>query len=804
MKFKDAGLPVEERADDLLERLSLNEKINFLHAKIEPVERLGIPGIHINNEALHGVIRPGKATVFPQAIALAATWDTELIHEVGMAISDECRAKQNTVSEDDLYRFGSGLVMFSPVVNMARDPRWGRTQETYGEDPYLTSKIGEAFITGMQGNDEKYLKVACCPKHFAANNEEHNRFECNAEISEDTLHDYYLKAFKHCFAEARAAVAMAAYNAINSIPCHASRKLLTEILRDAWGFDGFVISDAGGVTFLHSKHEYVKTPLEAAAAAIKAGLDLELGRAKEFPNHLEEAINAGLIDESLVDQAAKRVLKVLFKLGWFDPAEMVPYSTIGEAVVGSKKHQQLALETARKSLVLLKNSPVNGAKTLPLDPVNVKKLAVVGNNADRCVYGHYSGVAVNSPVSPLEGIFNRAPEICEVNLVKWKYQEPGQFDIAAGETLKAPDSGEDGFQAEYFDNPALSGPPSHSRTDEKIDFFWQWLMDPVANQEQFSARWTTVFTPEISGTHTFRIAAASGCRFSVGGTVEHDSFGDKAVVKKDIACELEAGCSYTIVLEVAFYDYQRRMAMLRWNLPENVKANNFEYEAEAAADADAVIAVIGLDTDIESEGRDRFELELPYPQVELIKKLAQVNHNLIVVVENGSSLAIPEIVDIAPALIEAWYPGEQGGNAIADVIFGNVNPSGKLPLTFFRSTSELPDFNDYEVKNNRTYMYYRGKPLFPFGYGLSYTEFRCSEPVVRETSGGYEITAEITNCGEFDGEEVVQLYYGVKGQSGKFLCGFQRIFVPAGKTERIVFSAAPETPDMDNIQFYVE
>ena len=661
--YENPDAEIDKRVSNLLSLMSVVEKMKLLTEVAPAIPRLGIAKYDHGNEALHGVVRPGKFTVFPQAIGLAATWNPDIIYQVSSAISDEARAKWNELDQgkNQKEKFSDLLAFWSPTVNMARDPRWGRTPETYGEDPFLTSRIGVSFVKGLQGDNPRYLKVVSTPKHFAGNNEEHNRFECKAVMSERALRSYYLPAFKALITEGGAQSIMSAYNAINGVPCTANKWLLTDILRNEWGFNGYVVSDCGAPGHLYFTHHYAPSLEDAAAMAMKAGLDLECsGYCNEcyiYRDYLEKAYEMGKVTECEINLAAFRVLRARFKLGLFDDPSLNPYSSISPSVIGCSKHQKLALETARQSIVLLKNSN----KILPLKPGKIKSIAVLGINSATCEFGDYSGKPLNDPVSPLLGIVNRVGKECKIKTMAW-----------AG----IPDS-------------ILKG-------------------------------------------------------------------------KKD----------------------GKKSAEL---FPEEIKL---------AGKCDAVIVVLGMNKSIEMEGRDRSTLDLPADQQEFIKEIYKANPKTIVVLIAGSSLAINWIQENIPGIINGWYPGEQGGNAIADVLFGDYNPAGRLPLTYYRSTEDLPAFDDYEVFNGRTYMYFNKKPLYAFGYGLSYTSFiysgiRVDKPVMLK-GDTITVSVDIKNSGEYDGDEVVQLYLKQKEASVKMpfrqLKAFKRITLCKGKIETVSFA----------------
>lgn len=791
--YHDPDLPVETRLSDLLSRLTREEKLSLLSSRTPAIDRLGIPAAMLGNEALHGILRPGKATVFPQAIALAATWDVNLVHNVAAAIADEARGKQNSAPHEMLLQYGECLVFCTPVVNMVRDPRWGRTQETYGEDPHLTSRIGVAYVKGMQGDDPVFLKTIAMPKHFVANNEEHNRFECDARIPERCLHEYYFPGFKACIKEGKAFSIMAAYNGVNGTPCHADRRLLTDILRDEWDFEGFVSADANGVLRMVDGHKAFPMVDEAAAAALHAGVDSD----GHISQHAGEALKKGLISEHTVNQAARRMLLARFRLGLLDPPERVPYTTIPGSIVGCRKHHKLALRAARESIVLLKNAPLDNAPLLPLDPSTAKRIAVVGNNADVCLYGHYSGSPVHEPTSLLQGVLTHKPHNVEVRHVKWKFRKPGTFYVVGDDVLAGDGStGEAGFLGEYFTNPRLAGEPANSRVDREINYNWKWWVDPfVEPKHPLSVRWTATFTPRIGGTYVLKQMFSSGFRLYVNDELVEDLWRDQihGWDRRPIPLEFEAGKPYRIRIEFYTVSPERLCVKLAWSVPPDPDINRFLPETAAARECDVVIAAMGLDLTHECEGLDRDTLCLPEEQVDMVRKLAEVNPNLVLVLESGSPLAIPELDSRVPAVLQAWYPGEQGGDAIAEILFGHTNPAGRLPLTFYASDAQLPPLDDYDVTHGRTYMYLKDRPLYPFGHGLSYTSFEYGDLVVdpetAEREGTVRVSAEIRNTGDRAGDEVVQLYVRAPEtptpRPKRQLKAFRRVHLAAGAKQTV-------------------
>ncbi|MGQ1947739.1 glycoside hydrolase family 3 C-terminal domain-containing protein [Geofilum sp. OHC36d9] len=783
--FKNTALPVEKRVDDLLNRLTIEEKVSLLVSTSEEITRLGVAKYYHGNEGLHGVVKGGRFTVFPQAIALAATWNPALINDVATAISDEARAKWNFYNQgkDQLNPYSDLLTMWSPTINMARDPRWGRTPETYGEDPFLTSKIGVAFVKGLQGDDEKYLKVVSTPKHFVANNEEENRFACNADISESALREYYLPAFKSCITEGKAQSIMSAYNAINQTPCSANSWLLNDVLRDEWGFKGYVVSDCGALTYLEKSHHFVADKKLAAKAAIEAGLDLECGN-DIYRNYLVPAFKEGLVSEASIDKAVRRVLEARFKLGIFDPVEDNPYSRISPDVIASKKHQDLALETARQSIVLLKNQ----THLLPLKANEIKKIAVVGFNADQVVFGDYSGLPVISPVSPLKGIQNKVGDRVEIQHVKWK-TAARNLSLLESEYLRNDMNDEKGLYAEYYDDKFLEGTPQ-TRTDKVVNF------DPVnqppdsySNYRHKSMRWTGYIVPDISGAYKIGVNSDDGIRLWLNDKLVVDEWHNRGTTTDQVDIKMEAGKKYAIKLEY-FDNGGDAICQLLWKVPGN-SGDLYEEDKQAAQTSDYVIAVMGINKTIEKEGKDRVELGLPEDQIAYLKEIYSINKNMVVVLVAGSSLSVNWMEAHVPAIVECWYPGESGGTALADVLFGDYNPAGRLPFTFYKSEKDLPPMNDYEVSNGRTYQYFEGDPLYPFGYGLSYTSFAYSHMNISKHKESVTVSMKVKNTGERKGDEVVQLYVrDVKSSVQrplKQLVGFQRTSLDRGETKSIKF-----------------
>ena len=785
--FRNESAPIEERVNDLLGRMTVDEKIDLLRATSPANERLGIAKYYHGNEALHGVVRPGKFTVFPQAIGLAATWDPDLMLKVSTAISDEARARWNELEQGKLQtnQFSDLLTFWSPTVNMARDPRWGRTPETYGEDPFLAGEMGTAFVRGLQGDDPRYLKVVSTPKHFAVNNEEHNRFECEVEVSEKQLREYYLPAYEALVKRGHAASIMAAYNSINGVPCSANPWLLTKVLREDWGFDGYVVSDCGGPSTLVEDHHYVKLRETAAALCLLSGLDLECGD-NYFIEPLRKAYALGMVSEADIDRAARRVLTARMRLGIFDSGKDNPYTRISPDVIGSSEHTALALQMAREAIVLLKND----RNTLPLKKGKIRSLAVVGINAGSCEFGDYSGEPATAPVSILEGIRTLAGNDIDVRYAPWKTAVDGM-------EIVSPEYFPDGLKAEYFKGTNLEGTPV-VRKEEWINFEpTNQAPDPFIPASPMSVRWTGNVRPNVTGDYVLSILSDDGCRLSLDGKLLIDAWSGHSVRSDTVSVRLEAGKDYH--LSVEYYnirDYS--VARLSWKAPSTGKEDRLALYGSAgklARECDAVVAVMGINKTIEREGKDREYITLPADQQEFLRELYRVNNNIVLVLVAGSPLSILWEDKTIPAIVNAWYPGEQGGNAVAEVLFGKYNPAGRLPLTYYNRIEDLPPFDDYDI-TKRTYKYFDGDVLYPFGYGLSYSSFKYSGLAVEDKGEVVDVSFTLKNVGRYDGDEVAQVYVRLPEYEGtapvKELRGFKRVHLKKGRSERVTVSLRRE------------
>lgn len=801
--YLDTNLTFEERTNDLVSRLTLEEKVGLMCYESPAVERLGIPAYNWWNECLHGVARSGLATVYPQAIGMAAMWDDSHMLQVASAISDEARAKHHAYAAQGKRGIYQGLTFWTPNINIFRDPRWGRGMETYGEDPYLTGQLGVQFIRGLQGDDPKYYKLIATAKHFVVHSgPEWNRHSYNAKPTAIDFEETYTPHFKKAVQEAGVYSVMCAYNRLNDLPCCGS-PFLDSLLRVHWGFKGYIVSDCWAVRDFYAKghHEVVPTKEQAAVMAVRAGTDLNCGNT--YPA-LVEAVKQGLISEAELDVSVKRLILARMKLGMFDPAEMVKWARIPASVVDSKENQTLALQTARKSMVLLKNDN----QLLPLSK-DLKKIAVIGPNADNedVLLGNYNGYP-SSPKTPWKGISEKLPNAEVVYALgsrhahELPYMRPIPREVFFTDAAKS----ENGLKAEYFNNPNFEGTPHHVTTDKQINFVW-WDKAPFAdmNASSFSVRWTGVLVPSETGLYTIGGEGLPVFSFFIDGKeiCSYDDVHHSRVKYQTL--KLEAGKSYQVNVEFVQRSSDYAHIKLTW---DNPSAKLLDEAVAAAKDADAVVLCLGLSPLLEGEemdvkvkgfkGGDREDIALPAVQTELAKAVMALKKPTVLVLLNGSALAINWEAEHVPAILEAWYPGQAGGTAIADVLFGDYNPSGRLPVTFYKSTSQLPDFEDYGMKG-RTYRYFAGQPLFEFGHGLSYSTFEYGNLVLADeinASDGITLSVDVKNCGKMDGDEVVQLYVSHPGQKGQVpirsLQGFKRIALKAGEIKTVTFTLSPD------------
>lgn len=721
--YKNPKLPIDQRVDDLVSRMTLEEKALQMQNGAPAIPRLDVPEYEWWNEALHGVARAGIATVFPQAIGLAATFNDKIIFDVADVISTEARAKHHeAIRNKDFGRY-KGLTFWSPNINIFRDPRWGRGQETWGEDPYLTGKLATAFVKGLQGNDPKYLKTVSTVKHFAVHSgPEPERHTFDAIASERDMRETYLPAFQTTILDGKAVGVMCAYNRLNGLPACASDKLLIDILRGEWKFDGHVVSDCGAIDDIYIRHKFLKTEAEASALAVKKGTDLTCGR--EYKS-LPEAVKLGLISEEEIDTAVKHLMKIRFRLGMFDPPEMVKWSKIPFSENDSEPHHKLSLQASRESLVLLKNDGI-----LPLKK-DLKTIAVIGPHANDndVLLGNYNGQPSVS-VNALQGIQQKVSPNTKVLYSQGMYQTGITFEVVANQALS--NGNLKGLKAEYFNNRDFSGEPALVRNDTQVDFNWS-SMSPAkeVKDDNFSVRWTGKLTAPESGKFQLGWRGNGWIKIYLDGNLVIEDSQNRRTksLSKDI--NLVGGKSYDIRIEYNELANQYAQSRLVWT-PPTAQAKLKEDAINKAKQADAVIMIMGINPMVEGEemdvktegfrGGDRTEIALPKPQEDLIKAIQATGKPVVLVTMGGSALAMNWENENLPAMIHAWYPGQFGGNAIADVIFGDYNPAGRLPVTFYKSISDLPPFDDYKMEG-KTYRYFRGTPLYPFGYGLSFSKF---------------------------------------------------------------------------------
>ena len=766
----------KERLADLISLMTVDEKINQLTNQADSVPRLGISGYNYWNEALHGVLASG-VTSFPQAVALGSSWDPDLVYRVATAISDEARVK-NKIE-------GKGLTYWSPTLNIARDPRWGRNEESYSEDPYLLSRMGVAFVKGMQGDDPYYLKTVSTPKHFIANNEEERRHTGSSDVDMRSLYEYYLPAFHQAVVEGKAFSVMGAYNELNHVPCNANIFLLDDLLRHNWGFEGYVVSDCGAIADMVYGHHFFKTEAEAVAGSILAGCDLNCGWM--YRRHIQEALDLDLLEEKDLDLALERILSARFRLGEFDPPEVVTYSSVSKDRLDCNEHRDLALEAARKSIILLKNEGI-----LPLKKDKVKSIAVMGPNAVKAQLGIYSG-SPNIAVSPLEGIKEKAASLG----IGVEYFIGGDMGggllnpVEPQYFAKVEGTDKTGMTGEYFSNTELAGEPALTRIDSAVDFgFGTCPPAPGFPEDRFSVRWSgKIIPPETI--HQIGVNNDDGARLYIDGNLVIDDWHDHGETANKADVELLAGKEYEIVLE-----YYENMINAEAKLTWDLSRKDYSRAREVAARNDAVILVLGLSPGISQEELDRTEIELPVEQRKLIEEVYEANKNMIVVLINGAPVGFADTEEKTNAIVEAWYAGEYGGKAIADVLFGNVNPGGKLPETFYASTQQLPPFSDYDIINHpRTYMYFDEPVLFPFGHGLSYTQFEYNNLILNSgivhREGEVEIRFTVQNTGQHKGDEIAQVYVHCMNASVKVpinqLKRFQRISLAPGESKMLSF-----------------
>jgi beta-glucosidase len=886
LPFYDPALTLEARVDDLMGRLTLREKSGLMEMNSPAIERLGIAAYHWWNEALHGVARSGTATVFPQAIGMAASWDPDLHLQMAKAIADEGRAKHNSALQRGVHSIYTGLDFWSPNVNIFRDPRWGRGQETYGEDPYLTGRMGVAFVKGLQGEDPNFFETIATPKHFAVHSgPEMERHRADTQVSAVDLFTTYLPAFEATVREGKAYSVMAAYNRFNGVPASANPWLLTDLLRGVWGFQGYVVSDVDSVSDLYLSHRVAPTAEAAAAMAVKAGLDLNGGTTY---GALPEAVRQGLITEAEVDKSLRRVLTARFRLGEFDPPGAAGSNTLRDRYASipiedndSPAHDAVARQTARESMVLLKNAGV-----LPLKK-DLRSIAVIGPNADSRTmqYGNYNGTAANA-VTILQGIRNAVGAGTQVMYVPGCPLVTESLPLAevvpASCVYTDATRRERGLYADYYRSVFNVERALRTRIDPRVDLNYpdQSDQDSFPYTDGFYTQWYGVLVPPVTGDYQLGMAGQDAYRLTLDGKLLVNQWNMLGPRSYGASVHLEKDKTYKILVEYAHpaappstgtpapatntADVLAQLAardaasvQLKWTRPVAGGGAGgadglplFADAMAAAKSADAVVVVLGITANLEREqqivnfagfsGGDRTTLDLPAVQERLLEAVtaAAGGKPVVVVLTNGSAMSVNWANEHVPAILEAWYPGQRG-DAVADVLFGDYSPAGRLPVTFYKSVDDLPAFTDYAMaaganSPGRTYRYFTGTPLYPFGWGLSYTKFEYSKLSVTAaptTTQDVVVRVAVKNAGAAAGDEVVQVYVenppppapaaaaqatmivqpgpgaaGVAGSGGgandaaaqaaaalppKMLVGFKRVALKPGEEQTVEFTITP-------------
>jgi beta-glucosidase len=850
--YLNPALPIDQRVDDLVSRMTNEEKASQFSSTSPAIPRLQIPAYNWWSEALHGVANQGIATVFPQAIGLGATFDEPLIFQMATVISTEARAKfheyqrtQAAASSTGASLPGSGMGVrpgpagldyWSPNINIFRDPRWGRGQETYGEDPFLTGRLGAAFVRGMQGDDPKYFRTISTPKHYAVHSgPEPSRHTIDVKVSLHDEEDTYLPAFRQAVVEGKADSVMCAYNSINGEPACANKFLLEDTLREAWKFNGYVVSDCGAIGDISRNHKFVAALADAAAISLKRGTDLDCGADMQA---YKTAIDSGLISQKEVDTNLKRLFKARFQLGMFDPPEMVKYAQIPFSQNDSADHRELARKAARESMVLLKNDG-----SLPLKS-GVRHIAIVGPLADSipALEGNYNGTSSHY-VTPVDGIRKQfaSAQVSYVPGTKF-LRNPITIPASAYRTA----DGKPGVSAVYFNSKDLSGSPAAARVEAQIGTsgffgFGGGRLPEGVGAGDFSARYTATLKPEETNNYRLSINGAGGVRLWLDGKLIIDDWTERPgggrgftvdpAVAAARSAELKLDKNKDYSLKVEFFHTASAAPAggrggrggfglgpagptLQWRPGET----DVESAVAAAKQADVVVAVVGITRELEGEemggrslpegfvGGDRTSLDLPKDEQALLEAVKATGKPLVVVLMNGSALGVNWAQQNANAILEAWYPGEEGGAAIAETLAGANNPGGRLPVTFYKSVSDLPPFDDYSMKG-RTYRYFDGQPLYPFGSGLSYTKFTYSNAKLSASTlkagNDLRVDVDVRNTGATAGDEVVQVYLmfpSVPGAPLRALRGFQRVNVRPGQTQRVRLTLTPRDLSLVNAE----
>lgn len=798
LPYQDASLTAEQRAEDLLGRLTLKEKTRLMMNGSPAITRLGIPQFDWWNEALHGVGRNGFATVFPITMCMAASWDDALLEKIFTAVSDEARVKARQAKQSGNIKKYQSLSFWTPNINIFRDPRWGRGQETYGEDPYLTERMGLAVVRGLQGpEDSKYRKLLACAKHFAVHSgPEWNRHSFNIEnLPARDLWETYLPAFKALVQKGNVAEVMCAYQRIDGEPCCGNTRYEQQILRDEWGFKGMIVSDCGAIGdfWQKGKHEVSKDAASASAKAVLSGTDVECGANY---NRLPDAVKAGDVSEADIDICVRRLLKARFELGDFDPDELVEWTKIPESIVACDAHKKMALDMARKGTVLLQNR----SDVLPLSREDAKDIVVMGPNASdsTMMWGNYSGYPTHT-VTILQGIRNR---IGNVRYIPGCGLTRNEVDDSRYDMMKSPD-GQKGMKATYWNNETMSGEPAatdYIREPINLSNGGATVFAPGVNLEHFSARYEGTFTPAEDETLTLSIGCDDKARVILNGdTVINKWKSRHRIDYQQVKRKFKAGETYTIQID---YVQEDNMAAMQFDLTKKTTPTREQLLTEVG-DAKTVIFVGGISPRLEGEemkvdepgfrGGDRLNIELPQVQRDMLTMLREAGKKVIFVCCSGGAMGLEPETATCDAILQAWYGGEQGGTAVADILFGDYNPSGKLPVTFYKNSDQLPDFEDYRM-TGRTYRYFTGETAFPFGHGLSYTTFNFGAPKYDAKKG--TLTVAVTNSGKRDGEEVVQVYIRNTADTEgplKTLRAYKRVALKAGESSTVTIDLPRES-----------
>lgn len=795
----DMDTEMRLQARKLLREMTLEEKVSQMLYNSPAIQRLNIPAYNWWNECLHGVARAGNATVFPQAIGMAAMWDKNQMFRIADAISDEARAKHHNFVKNGKRGIHQGLTMWTPNINIFRDPRWGRGMETYGEDPYLTGELAVPFIKGLQGDNPNYYKVIATAKHFVVHSgPESSRHSFDARVDDYDFYTTYLPHFKKTVQKAGVYSVMCAYNRFRGTPC-CGDKFLENLLRNDWGFKGYIVSDCWAIRNFYEKgkHEVVNTKTEAAAMAVKAGTDLNCG--DTYPA-LVEAVEQGLITEAELDLSVERLLLARLKLGMLEQTDPTPWSNIPLSIIDSDKHKNLALEAAQKSIVLLKNKN----NTLPLKN-NMKRIAVIGPNAHNVdvLLGNYHGYS-DYYTTVFEGVKKRNPN-AEVLYAPGSRlaDELPLFDVVPSRYLFTNEQcRENGLVGHYFANSQFKGLPKITKTDKEIDFKW-WGKTPdlSLSPDTFSVTWTGVLVPPVSGMYYLGADGHFGYELYVNDSLlakYANEFHNKIEYGEYY---LEEGKVYNIKLNYFQKKSDNASVKLLWDMPRPKLLND---ALNIAKKSDVVILALGLSPLLEGEemkvkvngfvGGDKVLLDLPDAQKRLVDAIKKTGKPVVMVLLNGSAITFMDDAKKVDAVVEAWYPGQSGGDAVASVLWGDYNPAGRLPVTFYKSVTDLPPFDDYNMKG-RTYRFFDAKTQFDFGYGLSYTKFKYSKLFISDKvmeNTPIDVKFDITNIGDRDGDEVCQLYLQANGSKTISLQGFERVNIAKGETKTISMQLSPQ------------